>query len=65
VGDLGIDGRIILNMILKEIRGRGMDSSGSRYRPVQAPCENGAEPWDSIKGVDFLDQLSDYWFLKE
>jgi hypothetical protein len=28
----------------------GLDSSGSGYGPVAGSCENGNEPWGSIKG---------------
>jgi hypothetical protein len=28
-------------------------------------CEHGNETSGSIKGGEFLDQLSDYWFLKK
>jgi hypothetical protein len=32
---------------------------------VAGSCEHGNEPQGSIKGVEFLDSLSDYWFLKK
>jgi hypothetical protein len=38
----------------------GLDSSGSGWRPVAGCCEHGNEPSGSIKGMEFLDQLSDY-----
>jgi hypothetical protein len=33
---------------------RGLDSSGSRQRPVAGPCEHGNEPSGSIKAGNFL-----------
>jgi hypothetical protein len=33
----------------------GLDSSGSGDRPAAGCCENGKEPWCSIKGGEFLD----------
>jgi len=44
-----------------------MDSSGSGYRPMAGSCEHSGpkERLRSIKGVEFLDYLSDYKLLKE
>jgi hypothetical protein len=48
---LGVDGRIILNVILEK--------SGLRvrtgYGPVAGSCDHGDEPSGSIKGGEFLD----------
>jgi hypothetical protein len=41
----------------------GLDSSGSGYRQVVGSCEYGNESSGSIKGREFLDQLSDYQIL--
>jgi hypothetical protein len=38
--------------------GCGLSSSGSGYGPVAGSCEHGNEPLVSIKGGEFLDQLS-------
>jgi len=37
----------------------GLDSSGSGEGLVVGCCEHGNEPWGSIKGGEFLDQVSD------
>jgi hypothetical protein len=37
-----------------------LDAPGSGYRPVVSPYEHGNEYLGSIKGVKFLDYLSDY-----
>jgi hypothetical protein len=37
-----------------------MDSGGSGQGPVEGFCEHGNELSDSIKGVKFIDNLSDY-----
>jgi hypothetical protein len=42
-----------------------VDASGSGYRPVADSCEHGNEPSGSIKGGNFLEQLSDYQLLKQ
>jgi hypothetical protein len=55
-GDLGLEGRIILNFVLKlGFGGRGLDSFGSGYRLVASSCEQSNEPLGSIKGGEFLD----------
>jgi len=36
-----------------------MDSSGSGQGPVARCCEDGNEPSCSVKGEEFLDQMSD------
>jgi hypothetical protein len=33
--------------------------------PVTGSCNHGNKIWDSINGVEILDQLSDYEFLKK
>jgi hypothetical protein len=38
----------------------GLDSFGSRKRLVAGCCEHGNEPSGSIKGGEFIDELSDY-----
>jgi hypothetical protein len=43
----------------------GLDSFGSRYGLVAGSCEHGDEPSGHIKGVEFLDQLSDCWLLEK
>jgi hypothetical protein len=35
------------------------DASGSGQAPVAGSCEHCSEPSDSIKGREFIDQLSD------
>jgi hypothetical protein len=42
-----------------------VDASGSGYDPVAGSCEHGNEPWDSIKGEEFFDQLNYYQLLKK
>jgi hypothetical protein len=39
-----------------------LDAYGSRWGPIVGCCENGNEPSGSIKGVEFLDYLSDLAF---
>jgi hypothetical protein len=48
-----------IKMYLKEIGWEGLDSSGSGQGPVAGCCEHGNEPSGSIKGGEFLDQLSE------
>jgi hypothetical protein len=43
----------------------GMDSAGSRQRPVTGFCEHGNESSGTIKVEGFLDKLSEYYFVKE
>jgi hypothetical protein len=58
--DLGVDGRVILELILGKRSGRcGMDAYGSGYEPVADSCEHGNEPSGSIKDEVPLEQLSD------
>jgi hypothetical protein len=38
----------------------GLDAFESEQVPVAGSYEHGNEPWGSIKGVKFLEQLSDY-----
>jgi hypothetical protein len=42
-----------------------LDSSGSGHRPVAGCCESVNERWGSIKGGEFLEQLSDCQLLKK
>jgi hypothetical protein len=44
--------------------GCGLDSPGPGLGPVAGSCEHDNETSGSIKGGEFLDQLSDYQFLK-
>jgi hypothetical protein len=37
-----------------------MHSTGFKYGPVTDPCKHGNESWDSMKGGEFLEQVSDY-----
>jgi len=37
------------------VEGCGLNASGSGEGPVTGLCEDGNEPWDSIKGREFLD----------
>jgi hypothetical protein len=54
--DLGVDERIILEIIHKNNVGRsGKDSSGSGWGPVAGCCEHGNGLSYSIKGGEFLD----------
>jgi hypothetical protein len=51
VGDIGVEERIIFELISKKyVARRGLDSSGSAQRPVVGSCEYGNELWGSIKG---------------
>jgi hypothetical protein len=43
--------------ILKK-RGCGLDSSSSGSDTMAGSCENGNEPYDSIQGTEFIDQLN-------
>ena len=52
MGDIGIDGSIILNWILeKYIWGCGLDSSGHVIGSLAGMCE---EPLDSIQGREIF-----------
>jgi hypothetical protein len=42
-----------------------LNSAGSGQNPVVGSCEHGNEPSSSIKGGEFLDELSDSQFLKK
>jgi hypothetical protein len=42
----------------------GLDLTGPEYGLFVEFCEHGYEPLPSIKGGEFLDQLSDYQFFK-
>ena len=56
LGNLGVDGRIILRWIFRK-RGRnyGLDRAGSGWGQVAGICECGNEPLGSIKCGEFLD----------
>jgi hypothetical protein len=43
----------------------GLDSSGSGYEPVAGSCEHGNKHSGSIKGGEFLRQLSDCWLFEK
>jgi hypothetical protein len=43
----------------------GLNQSRSGFGPVAGFCERSYEPSDSIKGGEFLDQLSSYQLLKK
>jgi hypothetical protein len=57
---LGIEGGIILECILSQVGGKGLDWSGSEYGQVAGYCENITESLGSIKCKEFLDQLRNY-----
>jgi hypothetical protein len=46
---------MILEWILEEQGGNGLDAFGSVLGPVVGPCEHGNELLGSIKGRHFLD----------
>jgi hypothetical protein len=41
----------------------GLDSTGSGYEPVAGSCEHEIELSSLIKSGEFLDYLSDHYFL--
>lgn len=45
--------------------GCGLDSSGSKQKPVMDSCEDGNEPSNSIKSGEFLYCRTDYQFLNK
>jgi hypothetical protein len=51
------------------VRGLGadlrVDSSASRYGLLVGSCEHRNEPFGSINGEEFHDQMSDYYFLED
>jgi len=55
--EIGVEGKIMLEWSVGRC---GLDASGSRQVPVVGYCEHGNEHSGSIKGGEFLDQLSDY-----
>jgi hypothetical protein len=66
LGDVGIDGEVILKYILKKLSvwvwiGFNLLWMGSNGEPY----EHGNEPLGSTKGRDFIDQLSYYQLLKK
>jgi hypothetical protein len=56
--DLGIHGSIILKW--NSVEGCGLDSSGSIQGPVASSCEHCNKSSGSIKGGEFLVQMSVY-----
>jgi hypothetical protein len=47
-------------MDLKGIGWGGLDSFASGYGPVADFCDNGNEPFGSMKGRQLIDYLSEY-----
>jgi hypothetical protein len=64
LGDLGIDGRVILNRISKK---QDMDWIHVAQNKDQwwTLCEYGNEPSTSIQGNKFIKQVNEYWLLKD
>jgi hypothetical protein len=59
--DLGIDGRIISECVLRKWGGKVWTEFICFGKgPVAGSCEHGNEPSSSIKGGEFLDHPSDY-----
>jgi hypothetical protein len=55
LGNLGVDGKIILNGSYgNSLEGCGLNSFGLGYGPMAGSCIHGNEPSDSIKAGDFL-----------
>jgi hypothetical protein len=48
-----------------EVGSCGLDASGSGYGSVAGSFEHIIETSSSIKGGEFLDYLSEYWFIKK
>jgi hypothetical protein len=44
----------------KKVEICGLDASGSGWETVAGSCEHSNEPSGSIKGGEFLDQVSNY-----
>ena len=64
--DTGVDEKIILRWIFRKWDvGYGLDQSGSGWEKVAGTCENGNEPFGSIKSREFLDWLKTGWLLKK
>jgi hypothetical protein len=62
-GDLDVDGRVMLKLILKKYDIRMWVDRGlydCRHGPVTAPCENGNELSDYITVEKFLYRLNNY-----
>jgi hypothetical protein len=45
--------------------GCGLDSSGSVQGPVAGPFAHGHESSGQTQSEEFIDQLTEYWFLKK
>jgi hypothetical protein len=56
------DAIITLKCILKG--GCALNSSSSKQGPMACLCEHGIEPFGFRKGVEILDTVSDFQFLK-
>jgi hypothetical protein len=54
LGDLDVDGRVILKLILNKVRGCGLDSTGWIYGPVAVSCGHGNESMCSRNAGYFL-----------
>jgi hypothetical protein len=66
LGGLDVDVKIILELTLRNrVGGYGLYSLGSRQCPVAGSCKHCNEIPDSIKGREFLAQLSNYQLLKK
>jgi hypothetical protein len=57
--DISMDEGIVLNHIFQKegnrVGGCGLDSCGSRYRPMAGSCGHSNEPLGSINDREFLD----------
>jgi hypothetical protein len=64
--DLGMDGKIILNCILRNgVEGCGLDSSGSGQWKVDASCKHSIKSSGSITCMEFSHCLKIYSLLKD
>jgi hypothetical protein len=60
LGDLGIDGRVILKFKLKKLDRIAV----AQHCIVVDPCGCGVVSSDPVTGVEFLDELCDYQLLR-
>jgi hypothetical protein len=44
---------------------KGLDKTGSKYGPMASCCENSNKISGSQRGWEFLEQITDYQFLKK
>lgn len=58
MGDLSIEGCILLKWVLNNVRNYVLDLSGLGQGPVVGCCEHGNEPSGSTKGGEFFNWLS-------